>query len=167
MSNLNKCMIRPVGTPDEWICNVTKVQASEVLSDEGSRVTVGQPVAVGSITKTQLETDGYVGIYSRKPDFFIPCSECGEDIPVTDSAHVAAVRSGRCTLYHSGCFPEKLEYTAPYVLKDAFPMEAKNENPTAGTEDIRGENGSGTEEERLSGRLEGSESGNGNGKTVG
>lgn len=173
---LNKCMTRTPETPDSWVCNASKIHKSQdeltpcrcckCLSFDDSNLVIGPPQPSESMTAEKLESNNIVGMYVRKPEFFIPCDECHESIPISDPEHVAAVRSGTCKLYHWGCTPEKMEDSmmSPYVLWSSV----IEENKDAGScESVCGEDGAGAEEERLSGELEESKPGDDISETVG
>jgi len=167
---LNKCMCRAHTTPKNWVCNASKIhKARDENSEEYSlcgcvsclmlydpNLVIGSPQPSESMTVEKLESNNIVGMYARKPEFYIPCDECHESIPISDPEHIAAIRSGTRKLYHWGCTPEKMEESmvSPYVLFSYAAEECKNEGCC---ESVCGENGEGTEGERLSGELEESE----------
>lgn len=177
-TRVNRAMRRPPDAPPEWVCNA-KLQhdgeaeqclCADCLIEQDPRLIVGSPQPTPNYTGEQLEEMGTTGLYTRKPEFYIPCHECHKGVPVSDPAHVAAVRSGESVLYHFDCFPEKLEMVSPYVLARVEPEEAK-ECEDAGDEtspdDLRDEDGAGAEEERLQGSVEGEEPRDGDGEALG
>lgn len=174
---INGAMQKPAGAPDEWVCNARAVHRDVIvkghvgdtvrtkdldacycarcLTEIDSRLVQGSPQPTESLSTEQLESRGVVGLYTRKPDFYIPCGECHEGVPVSDPNHVSAARSGKARVLHFGCLPEehkKAMLVAPYVLIE---VGEEGDGDETGSEGVRGEDGDGTEEERSSGDLEG------------
>lgn len=166
MTRVNKVMRRSVGAPSEWVCN------AKALHDEESEecrcascfmsidrlLVLGTPQDAPNFSGKQLEDNGYVGLYVRKPEFYIPCGSCQKGIPISDPEHVASARSGEYVPYHFLCYPRKREYmpVSPYVLVKADEEVEEDEESSEG---VRGEDGGGAEGERVQGDVEGEESG--------
>jgi hypothetical protein len=190
MTKLNRAMRRSSDTPPEWVCNartahreldeipepahaliMKRCHCSECLAAEDPRLIVGSPQPTEAMTVEKLEAKGLVGMYTRKPEFYIPCNQCHKGIPVSDPAHVAAARSGESVVVHYECLPEEQRRDAlvsPYVLvKAAEEEDDDTDSAESSSEDICGEDGDGAEEERLPGRVEEPEPGSDDGETVG
>ena len=127
MTKINRAMRRPPGAPPEWVCNASTAHDEEAeqcycascLMEMDARLLKGSPQDSERYPAAKLEERGYVGMYTKKPEFYIPCNECHQGIPVSDPKHVAAARSGESLILHYDCLPEKQRKGAlvsPYVL---------------------------------------------------
>lgn len=178
---MNRMMGTDISIPSDWVCNANKKHVSDegvdckccsCLQSGDSKLIVGSPQSTSSSMLVEMLKElGFVGMYERRPEFYIPCSECGESVPVSNSDSISAVRSGGAKLYHWKCSPEKMDdrFAAPYILFGPYEesKESSDGETEEGSGDICGANGGGAEEERLPGTVEESESGDDPSEVVG